>query len=230
MRFFKGICLQPRRRKQLAMLALAMLAAGCQFVPKPSTQAPAAEDLIAGQPGVARAPNPYLADRPEVPSSARQHFESAQRALQQQQWDSAETDLLWITENYPAFSGPYLNLALLYQQSGRADQVEPAFRQAIAANANNIDAYNAFGVFLRKAGRFAEAEQVYLEALRRWPDSPGTHINLGILYDLYMGKLELALQHYRHYQGLLEEPDRRVEGWIVDTERRLQQSAAGGAS
>ena len=45
--------------------------------------------------------------------------------------------------------------------------------------------------------------------------------NLGILYELYLGKLPEALEYYRTYQSMLSEPDRRVQGWVMDLERRL---------
>lgn len=212
-----------------------LLLAGCQFMPSDRAAAPADEMISAttqgtpdGEAVTPRAPNPYLLDPPYVPAEARQRFVAAQAAMQEQQWAVAETDLLWLTQHYPQFSGPFLNLALVYQQLGKPSAVEAAFQQAIATNANNVQAYNEWGIYLRGEGRFEEAESAYRQALVVWPDSPATHLNLGILYDLYMGRLEEALTHYRRYQALQEEADRRVQGWIVDTERRLQQGAVGG--
>lgn len=210
--------------KRYACLLLASLwLAGCQFMPAQETGESADADTPAGEtaePTIIRLPNPYLEDRPSVPSAARERFASAQEALQQQAWAIAETDLLWLTENYPQFSGPYLNLALLYVDTGQLEEADTHFQQAIAANPNNINAYNEYGIFLREQGRFAEAESIYLQALKVWPDSPETLINLGILYDLYMGKFEQALEQYRTYQALQDEPERKVQGWIVDIERR----------
>ena len=73
----------------------------------------------------------------------------------------------------------------------------------------------------RQAGDFANAEKQYRLCLMVRPDFKDAYLNLGILYELYLGKLDLALQAYRSYQGLLEEPDRKVEGWVMDLERRL---------
>lgn len=218
------------------LLTLAVSLAGCQFLAAPDqpqqAQGPGAEVGPAGEgDAVVRSPNPYLVEPPSVPSAARGRFRDALAALDQQQWEIAETDLLWLTANYPQLSGPHLNLALLYQRTGQDDKVEPAFRAAIDANTNNVGAYNQYAIYLRAQGRFNDAESVYQQALAVWPDSPQTHLNLGILYDLYMGRLDRALEHYRRYQALQDEPDRRIEGWIVDTERRLsQQSEAGDAS
>lgn len=218
------------------LLAVMLLAAGCQFIPSQDNTAASGDSEVSAdgsgespaEPAVIRTANPYLIDPPAVPGQAQRRFASAQQAFSQQQWAAAETDLLWITSNYPQFSGPFLSLAEIYQQTGEEEKVEPALRQAIATNPNNIDAYNALGIYLRGKGRFQEAESSYQQALERWPDSPATHLNLGILYDLYMGRLAQALEHYRYFQALQEQPDRRVEGWIVDTERRIQQQQSPG--
>lgn len=239
---FTEHCPVPLRRGLQLMLAVALLCgAGCQFMPakqrETATPAPApvtadVNKTKSGAGAVQRAPNPYLLNRPVVPSAARRRFAAATIAMKEQQWQLAETDLLWLTVHYPQFSGPYLDLALLYQQSGQPDKVEPAFQQAIATNANNVVAYNQYAIYLRGQGRFAKAEALYLRALKVWPDSAQTHLNLGILYDLYMGKLDRALAQYQAYQALQDRPDHRVQGWIVDTERRLAkpQGGSGGDS
>ena len=219
----------------IALLALLLSAGGCQTTPEmePGQDALTADGAEA-TPVIERLPDPYLADRPSVSGAAKRRFQDALDALAAQQWDVAETDLLWLTQNYPTLSGPYLNLALLYQRSGQPGKVEAAYQQAISANPSNVAAYNQLGIYLRGEGRFSEAEQIYQQALVVWPDSAESHLNLGILYDLYMGDLDRALAQYQAYQALQDEPDRQVQGWIVDTERRLadrqgdEQAAASG--
>ncbi len=49
------------------------------------------------------------------------------------------------------------------------------------------------------------------------------HHNLGVLCDLYLRDLDCALAHYRRYQTLTEENDRRVALWIADLSRRREQ-------
>lgn len=80
--------------------------------------------------------------------------------------------------------------------------------------------YNERGIALREQGKFAEAEQAYLDALGQREAHPDSHRNLGILYDLYMGSTDQALLHFNRYQDLTGEEDRRVAGWIADLERR----------
>ncbi len=227
--------------KIVLQIFLVLSLAGCQFIPMQQDTAPQStvsqsatphdEEMIEGQAAVEEQPlaqpNPYLTNRPRVSSEAIQRFESAKQALSEQQWELAETDLLWLTENHANLSGPHLTLALLYKTTDQPEQSESAFKQAITANADNVEAYDQYGIFLREQGQFKQAETIYLQALQKWQDSPNTHRNLGILYDLYLGDFTKALHHYRRYQELLGEPDRQVAGWIIDTERRISNTLAG---
>ena len=46
-------------------------------------------------------------------------------------------------------------------------------------------------------------------------------LNLAILYELYMGRYAEALAAYQDYQLVLDEPDTKVNGWLIDLERRV---------
>jgi tetratricopeptide (TPR) repeat protein len=107
-------------------------------------------------------------------------------------------------------------------------QAESVFEQNIASTPQDPLLYNQYGVFLRQQGRFQEAEEVYMDALRVDDSYADSHRNIGILYDLYRGDSERALQHYYNYQQLVEENDRVVAGWIADLERRSTMLVKGG--
>ncbi len=126
-----------------------------------------------------------------------------------------------ITSNQPELAGPWVNLAQVYQAQDRPDDALEALKRAVAANPANCPARTDLGVLLRRRGDFPGAESQYLACLEYQPDYRPAYLNLGILYDLYLGRLEDALAAYRHYQALSPEPDRRVNGWLVDLERRL---------
>jgi len=164
-----------------------------------------------------------LQNQPAIDQQAQALFGTALIAMSKQQWAQAEAQLQRINREYPRLSGPYLNLGLVYRAQGEADKAEQAFTRAIAVNANNLAAYNQLAIMKREAGQFSAAETLYQQALVVWPFHPESHKNLGILYDLYLGRGALALQHYQAYQQLLDEPDRQVNGWIIDLERRLAQ-------
>ncbi len=209
------------------IVLLALLLAGCGALPDVvSTTAPPADVAEQAEMPTAEAiaaENPYLDSRRSVSGSARQRFAAATAAMAAEDWDTARIDLEWLVENHPKLSGPYLNLALLSVAEGAPEEAEAHFKAALDVNKRNLVAYNQYAIFLREQGRFDDSEQVYLAALAVWSDHAETHRNLGVLYDLYRGEREKALQHYYRYQELTGNTDRTVAGWIVLLERQFSQ-------
>lgn len=207
------------RLKLCSVLVALLLISACQFVPDQPEEQLSEDTEIAEQ----KSTNPYLLNRPSVSSAVKKRFKQAQEAIDSENWSQAEFELQWLTGNYPNLSGPFLSLATVYQATSEPEKAESAFKQAIAANNDNVNAYNQYGIYLRTKGDFSSAEKQYKLALDVWPDYPEGHINLAILYDLYMGKLSLAIEFYQRYQAMLDQPDRQVAGWLIDAERRLQR-------
>lgn len=200
---------------------LLVLAAGCASTDKKEkAQKPSAAPAEEGVP-IVLVPNPYLAQEVKVPAAAQSAFRNALVAMQSEDWATAEKQLLALSAANPQLSGPQVNLGLVYWRQDKIKEAEAAFNQALTLNPLNNDAYVQFGLFLREQGRFAEAEKIYLKALEVWPHNRAAHRNLGILYDLYMGKFDAALQHYEMVLKLSPEPNKEVEGWIIDLKRRL---------
>jgi tetratricopeptide (TPR) repeat protein len=85
--------------------------------------------------------------------------------------------------------------------------------------------YDQYGIWLRGQARFTEAETIYQQALARDANRPDTHLNLAILYDIYMGKLPQALEHYQRYLELTHDEKSPVQGWVTELQRRMK--AAG---
>lgn len=170
-------------------------------------------------------PNPY--DQQAEPSNpnVRALSDKAISNMAKQQWVKAEPLLLQAIALAPNYSGLYYNLGRVYQNLNRPEDAATQYQNAIALNKNNIYAYNALAQLKRENGAFEEAETAYLQALAVWPDHAASHKNLGILYDLYVGKLPQALAQYQEFQALQETPDRLVGAWIVDLERRLASAA-----
>lgn len=148
-------------------------------------------------------------------------------ALRAGEYEKAEILLLELTEHRPDLSGPWVNLGSVYSHLGNNDAAEAAYQHALEVNPDNCAAYNQLGVLSREAGDFLAAEANYLACIQRVPDFREAYLNLGILYELYLGKLGEAMQAYRNYQALLDKPDKKVKGWLMDLERRI---SAGGAS
>ena len=170
-------------------------------------------------------PNPYLQNKVSVPAQAKQEFARAQAAMQAKKYKQAVGLWTLMTETYPKLSGPYVNLGIANWKLGELEEAENAFKFAIQTNKYNMDAYAQLGILYREQGKFIDAEQTYLSALEAWPHHRESVLNLGVLYDLYMGRFGDALKYYRLSQRLLPEPDKKVKGWIIDLERRVESAS-----
>ncbi len=84
--------------------------------------------------------------------------------------------------------------------------------------------YNMASVYARD-GKFAEAENEYLQALRIDPTDADVHYNLGILYDDEMKQPEKAMVHYRRYLQLNPHgPDAdQIRNWLMRLEMQAQR-------
>jgi tetratricopeptide (TPR) repeat protein len=171
-------------------------------------------------------PNPYLQNPQKFSEQVEINFHDAVVSIQQKNWDHAEVVLKQLAEKNPKLSGVYLNLGIVYRNKGDAEKAAAEFNRAINANPKNVDAYNQLAVLKRESGDFSAAEGLYQKALAVWPFYPDGHKNIAILYDLYLGKPELALPHYQAYQQLLSTPDKQVDSWIADLQRRLNGGKA----
>lgn len=193
--------------------ALVLALAGCASRGPQSTAVGADEAMHAGA--------PIAAPAPAVRGDNAELFERAVALLTEGRLVEAEALLLEVTEDQPELAGPWVNLAQVYQAQGRADEAVAALEQAVLANPGNCAARTDLGVLLRRRGEFDGAEAHYLACLEQHPDYPAAQLNLGILYDLYLGRWDRALEAYRRYQNLIDEPDKRVHAWVVDLERRI---------
>ncbi len=169
--------------------------------------------------------NPYLVGRASLPNDIKLQFFEAVAAMDAKEWGKAESLLKALWQEHSHLSGIAVNLGLVAQAKKDLGSAKTWYERAITANNRNLNAYNYLAVLHRQQGEFAKAEENYQQALSVWERHPESHYNLAVLYELYMGKLPEALQHYRRYRELLKEPSRRVDGWIKDLERRVEENA-----
>jgi tetratricopeptide (TPR) repeat protein len=158
---------------------------------------------------------------PKVHRANAAAFDQAVAALRSGRLREAEVLLQEITADQPELAGPWVNLGQVYVMLEQFEDARMAFTHAIAANPRSCAAHNQLGVLSRQFGDFRSAEEHYRSCLEQVPDFKDAYLNLGILYELYLGRLPEALEAYRRYQLLAVEPDRKVQGWVMDLERRL---------
>jgi tetratricopeptide (TPR) repeat protein len=120
---------------------------------------------------------------------------------------------------------------VLQAQGKQRDQAIASFARAVAADGGNAFAYGWLGILYRENGDYARAEQSYLKAIAIKPDAAAAHLNLGILYELYLHRPGDALAQYRDYQRLAGSGGNLMVGvWIKQLETRMQPSAVASAA
>lgn len=156
-----------------------------------------------------------------------QYYPEALEAAKRGKTTDAIKLLTKVTRNNPDYPIGFTNLGLQYLKNRDYDKAESAFRKAIELDQNDAVAYNHLGVVLREQGKFTDARTMYMNALKHKPEYAFAHINIGILYDIYLYELPLALEHYKNYQSITKNSDGQVAKWIIDLERRIKSEKKG---
>ena len=113
-----------------------------------------------------------------------------------------------------------MNLAIIHVNNEDDDAARASIDAALAINPDHAPALNQQGMLLRRNGKFLEAEAAYLKAVTASPDYGLAHYNLGVLNELYLQRLDVALQHFEQYYAIVGD-DKQVEKWISDLTRRV---------
>jgi len=157
---------------------------------------------------------------PAIPAQARTLFEQAAAVMAAGDFVDAELRFKEFVLLYPDYPGAYVNLAIIHAKNENDAATRNSLDIALALNPNHPAALNQLGMLLRRNGNFLEAEAAYMKAVTVSPDYALAHYNLGVLNELYLRRLEAALQHFEIYQQLVGE-DKQVEKWIADLKRRV---------
>ena len=175
-----------------------------------------------GQPPGPGATIPAGADTPmpDIPAEILTRFEQATAVMAAGDAVDAELRFEEFVLLYPDYPGAWVNLAIIRAGNDDDEGAREALDAALALNPNHAAALKQLGMLLRRNGNFLEAEAAYMKAVTVSPDYALAHYNLGVLNELYLQRLEAALQHFETYQSLVGE-DKQVERWINDLQRRI---------
>ncbi len=169
-----------------------------------------------------RSMDPVFVSKLPVKPAAEKLFTAANEAIERENFQEAESFLLNLIDQHPEFSSARTNLALLFVSRGRTEEAIPLLEAAILIEPKDCIPRIQLGLIERGRHNFANAEQAYLDCLNEHPENATALINLGILYELYMGRFEDALAAYDRYQRSMNAPDQRVALWIANLSRRLK--------
>ena len=158
-------------------------------------------------------------------------FQQANTALGEKDYAAAEQLLLQLISVYPQYASSYTNLGIVYANTQREEQAYAQFDRALVASPNDCQPLVQIGLLARQQRDFIRAEASFKRCILVNPDFAAAHLELGILYELYMGRLVASLSAYHTAQRI--QPDNRVARWIVLLQRRLDaadQLAVNGAN
>ena len=136
----------------------------------------------------------------EVTPEALTMYEQAAAVMASGDFLDAELRFKEFLLQHPGYPGAHVNLAIIHANNDNYDDARSAVDAALAIDPEYAPALNQLGMLLRRNGKFLEAEAAYLKAVTAKPDYALAHYNLGVLNELYLQRLDNALQHFERYQ------------------------------
>ena len=199
---------------RLTMLGFVLAVAGCASTGSSSGDA---------NRGRGEQPGPADARAAEVPPEALTMYEQAVAVMATNDLLEAELRFKEFLLQYPGYPGAHVNLAIIQVTYNNDERAMEAIDAALAIDPDYAPALNQLGMLHRGNGNFLEAEAAYMKAVTVSPDYALAHYNLGVLNELYLHRLDSALQHFERYQEIVG-GDEQVEKWITDLQRRVAAS------
>jgi tetratricopeptide (TPR) repeat protein len=131
----------------------------------------------------------------------------------------------WVQKSFAALAqlnpGRYGKVEIGEQLvDSRLPEAESAFKTALELKPTDAVAGNELGIVERKLGKFAEAEAAYQRTIAAEPNYAPAHLNLGVLYDLYLAEPQKALNEFERYIEIAGE-NKQVAGWVVELRKRV---------
>ena len=203
-----------------AAVAVALSATGCATV---TDSMKAVQQLVAPTPGAAASASvvakPVLPDAP-VSLAVQRSYDDALRALRAGRNDEAERGFRALAQANPDLGGPHANLGVIYRQAGKLTESADELEQAVKINPNQPIYFNQLGITYRQLGKFDKARDAYEKAIALDANYAAPTLNLGILYDLYLGDGPRALELYSRYLALSPSGDAAVTKWVAELKNR----------
>lgn len=202
-------------------IALTLSMTGCATV---TDSMKAVQQMVTPAPSAA-ASAPAAAAKPAVPDApvslaVQRSYDDALRALRAGRNDEAERGFRALAQSNPDLGGPHANLGVIYRQGGKLNESADELAQAVKINPNQPIYFNQLGITYRQLGKFDKARDAYEKAIALDANYAAPTLNLGILYDLYLGDGPRALELYSRYLALSPSGDAAVTKWVAELKNR----------
>jgi Tfp pilus assembly protein PilF len=147
-------------------------------------------------------------------------YNTALKHMRAKNYDTAIIEMQKVAKMDERISGPWVNIGVAHKELGDVAKAKMAFEQALKINPNNPYALNELAILKREDGQFEQAEKLYMKALSTYPDYKNAHLNLAILCDVYLRKIDCALGHYQEYLNLSGGQDKQVIAWMSQLKKQ----------
>ena len=121
----------------------------------------------------------------QINSEIKKAYKQTASFIRQKQYPNALNLMIKIKGEYPQLSGPNYQMARIYLLQKQYEKSIVQVDASIEKNPRNYYSMSLKGVILKHQGKFEEAKLSYLKAIETFPNYSKSHLNLGVLADIY---------------------------------------------
>jgi tetratricopeptide (TPR) repeat protein len=169
--------------------------------------------------------NPYLLQKSKIKKESIAKYIEAARASKHKKYEQAELSLQELIAEDKVLSGPWVLLGDIAAEQNNDEKAIVNYLKAIELNDKNINAYLRLAKAQRTKGEFLKAQNTYAKLLGLWRDCPEAHLNLAVLYDVFLNHPLRAQKHMEAYQYLTGGEDANVAKWLTEIQQRTGVAA-----
>ena len=147
-------------------------------------------------------------------------YNAALKLMRSKNYTTAIIEMKKVAGMDDRISGPWVNIGLAHKELGQKDKAKASFEIALSINPKNSYALNHLAIMYREEGDFNKAEGLYKKALSARPDYQNAHLNLAILCELYLRKIDCAIEHYQEFLSLSGGQDKSVTAWVAQLKKQ----------
>ena len=203
------------------VVLLAITVSSCAYVPKPKNSTVSAKTEKSNSESN-RESTGVILQQPKfrISKKTATAYNDALKHMRAKNYDTAILEMHKVAKMDDRISGPWVNIGVAYKELGNLKKAKSAFEKALSVNPKNPFALNELAILNRVDGQFEQAEKLYKRALSTYPDYENAHLNLAILCDVYLRKIDCALNHYQAYLNLSGGQDKQVIAWVSQLKKQ----------
>lgn len=121
------------------------------------------------------------------------------------------------------------NFGVLLYNMGNYKGALDEFNKALGKNgADNARGLSTSAQAILKTGDFEGAVKVFQKMLSTAPGDPAPYLNIGVIYEIYLGDRDKAIENYTTYINKGGPRVKEVEAWIDVVKNRAKPKEGGG--